>query len=247
MNDGVLFSSDNYTAKFAMRKNNAYEIKTAKLIIRGRFWDAFARIPLLKGLYSLFDGSTVFAIVIMINLVMDSYRFVNRHNSSEIIVPTPIAIAFLSALAVVLIYLAKKTLFMIRRTWAFHGAEHKTIYAYDHDIELRLDDVRNCPRISNRCGTNIAIFLILFYLLFVLFVPYPSVRLILAYVLAYEVFDIKDGDMVPILKIFFIVGYRCQEKLFTAEPTDLQLAASIETLKKLIALEDAQKCNTEPS
>ena len=66
---------------------------------------------------------------------------------------------------------------------------------------------------------------------------YQSIKLIGAFVLAYEVFDLKNGDKIPVLKLFFKLGHWCQQRLFTKEPTDIQLIASIETINKLIELE----------
>jgi len=66
---------------------------------------------------------------------------------------------------------------------------------------------------------------------------YQSIKLIGAFVLAYEVFDLKNGDKIPVLRLFFKLGHWCQQRLFTREPTDGQLTASIETIKTLIDLE----------
>ena len=59
-----------------------------------------------------------------------------------------------------------------------------------------------------------------------------------AFVLGYELFDLENGDKYPIIKLFFMFGQWCQQKVFTREPTDNQIIASIETLKKLIELEN---------
>ena len=42
----------------------------------------------------------------------------------------------------------------VRRTFEYHGAEHKTIAAYEHDEELTPDNVDKYSTLHVRCGTN---------------------------------------------------------------------------------------------
>jgi uncharacterized protein YqhQ len=42
----------------------------------------------------------------------------------------------------------------IRRVFAYHGAEHKTIAAYEHDEELTPENVDRYSTLHVRCGTN---------------------------------------------------------------------------------------------
>ncbi|MCH5200768.1 MAG: DUF1385 domain-containing protein [Oscillospiraceae bacterium] len=48
----------------------------------------------------------------------------------------------------------------IRRTYEYHGAEHKTIAAYEAGEELKVDNVKRHTRFHPRCGTSF-IFLVL--------------------------------------------------------------------------------------
>ena len=45
----------------------------------------------------------------------------------------------------------------IRRVFAYHGAEHKTIAAYEHDDDLTPDRIDRYPKEHVRCGTNFLI------------------------------------------------------------------------------------------
>ena len=42
----------------------------------------------------------------------------------------------------------------IKRLFAYHGAEHKTIFAYEHGKELTVENVRPESRFHPRCGTS---------------------------------------------------------------------------------------------
>lgn len=49
----------------------------------------------------------------------------------------------------------------IRRTFEYHGAEHKTIFCYEAARELTVDNVRDMPRFHPRCGTSFLFVLII--------------------------------------------------------------------------------------
>ena len=49
----------------------------------------------------------------------------------------------------------------IRRTFQFHGAEHKTIFCYEAGLELTVENVREQRRFHPRCGTSFLILMIL--------------------------------------------------------------------------------------
>ncbi|MBO5927136.1 MAG: peptide chain release factor N(5)-glutamine methyltransferase [Clostridia bacterium] len=42
----------------------------------------------------------------------------------------------------------------IKRTYMYHGAEHKTISCYECGMELNVENVKKCSRVHDRCGTT---------------------------------------------------------------------------------------------
>ena len=42
----------------------------------------------------------------------------------------------------------------IHRVFQYHGAEHKTIFCYEHGLPLTVENVRKQPRHHPRCGTS---------------------------------------------------------------------------------------------
>ncbi len=59
-------------------------------------------------------------------------------------------------------YIALTTLLKdIRRTYMYHGAEHKTISCYENGMELTVENVKKCSRVHNRCGTTFMFFVIM--------------------------------------------------------------------------------------
>ena len=49
----------------------------------------------------------------------------------------------------------------IRRTFMYHGAEHKTIFCYEAGLELTVENVRKQGRFHPRCGTSFLILMLL--------------------------------------------------------------------------------------
>jgi uncharacterized protein YqhQ len=59
----------------------------------------------------------------------------------------------------------------IRRVFQYHGAEHKTINAYEAGSDLTIADVMKYPTFHPRCGTSFLFAVILFSLLFAMMFP----------------------------------------------------------------------------
>ena len=59
----------------------------------------------------------------------------------------------------------------IRRVFQYHGAEHKTINAYEAGVDLEVDTIEKYPTFHPRCGTSFMFALILFSLLFAMMFP----------------------------------------------------------------------------
>ncbi|MCL2047036.1 MAG: DUF1385 domain-containing protein [Oscillospiraceae bacterium] len=238
-NDGVNFLSDNYTATFIMDKDNNYKIKTSKNIVKSsKFSDFMCKIPFIKSLYKLFSSDRIVVITIAILVLLDILSIGERRVShSSIVMRIAYAVILLTLLGT-MIYVIKKILIRAKRTRSFHGAEHKVIHAYDKKMELTLENVRGCPRIAKRCGTNLVVFLLPIYFILEFVISYSSLQFIISFMLAYEIFDMKKGHELPIIKLFYKFGYFCQEKLFTTEPDDAQLLAAIATMERLLELEN---------
>jgi len=240
-NSGVEFYSDNYTAKFVMDKTGSYEITHDERLELGRVRDILYRIPIIKGLFAVIDRNPLFVIPIIGLIVLDVIGVSGSVESVDNKILTTTTIIVGVATLISLLYVIKTILFKIKKTWMFHGAEHKTIYTYEKGDDLTLENVRASPRIARRCGTNMVVFCSFFFIIFWFTVDFSSIRIIGSYILAYEIFDLENGDKYPVIKWFFNFGHICQQKLFTSEPTDEQINASIETINKLIELEHSVK------
>ncbi len=62
----------------------------------------------------------------------------------------------------------------IRRTFEYHGAEHKSIFCYEAGEELTVENVKKHKRFHPRCGTSFMFVMILFGIVLGLFIPFEN-------------------------------------------------------------------------
>ena len=59
----------------------------------------------------------------------------------------------------------------IRRTFMYHGAEHKTIFCYEAGLPLTTENVRKMSRFHPRCGTSFMIIMLIVGIIIGIFIP----------------------------------------------------------------------------
>ncbi|MBO8161414.1 MAG: DUF1385 domain-containing protein [Thermosipho sp. (in: Bacteria)] len=128
----------------------------------------------------------------------------------------------------------------VKRVFQYHGAEHKTIHAYEHGEELTPENVKKYTTIHPRCGTNfVMIFLIVAILLFSLFgiwrpltgLERVLIRIIFIPVVASLSYELlKVFDKFPFLRFLSFPGLLLQ-KLTTDEPDISQIEVAIASLE----------------
>ena len=132
----------------------------------------------------------------------------------------------------------------IRRTYEYHGAEHKTITCYEHGEELTVENVKKHSRFHPRCGTSF-IFLVLFISIFVntvLHLPWSSVfiRMLckiavlpLIMGIAYELIRLAGKYDNAVTRIISAPGLAIQ-RITTREPDGEEIECAIAALKAVI-------------
>lgn len=62
----------------------------------------------------------------------------------------------------------------IKRTFMYHGAEHKCINCIEHGMELNVENVMKSSREHKRCGTSFLMYVIVISIIFFLFIQVDS-------------------------------------------------------------------------
>jgi uncharacterized protein YqhQ len=138
----------------------------------------------------------------------------------------------------------------IKRVFQYHGAEHKTIQAYENDEELKPENVRKYSTMHVRCGTSfLLIVMVVAILIFALLGKQPMIwriisRILLIPVIAgisYELIRLAGKfSKYKVVNILFYPGLLLQ-KITTKEPDNDQIEVAISSFKKVIEAEKALK------
>ena len=137
-------------------------------------------------------GTMVFSIVLALGLFFALPYFISSFFQK--ITDSAMLIALLEGiirLAIFLLYIALISLMPdIKRTFMYHGAEHKCINCIEHGLELNVENVRKSSRFHKRCGTSFLLIVMLISILFFMFIQVDSkvlrlvIRLLLIPVIA---------------------------------------------------------------
>ncbi len=146
----------------------------------------------------------------------------------------------------------------IKRTFMYHGAEHKAIFCYEQGLELTVENVRKQRRFHPRCGTSFLILMLLvgifvsffidplFYLIFG-FVPITIIRVLIKLLLlplivgiGYELIKIAGRHDNLFTRIISAPGVWLQH-ITTKEPDDSMIECAIASLEKVIPENDSDK------
>lgn len=136
----------------------------------------------------------------------------------------------------------------IRRTYMYHGAEHKTITCYEKGLELTPENARTCTRVHNRCGTTFLFFVMLVSILvFSVANTFLAVQGVWRMLLKIALLPLVAGLSYELLKalaktdswILFPLkapGLALQ-RITTREPDDGMLEVAIAAFKKVLEMD----------
>ena len=127
----------------------------------------------------------------------------------------------------------------IKRTFMYHGAEHKCINCIEHGLELSVENVRKSSKQHKRCGTSFLLIVMLVSIIFFMFIRVESgilklvIRLLLIPVIAgvsYEFIRLAGRYDNWLVNILSVPGMWMQ-KLTTKEPDDDMIEVGIASVE----------------
>ena len=131
----------------------------------------------------------------------------------------------------------------IRRTFQFHGAEHKTIFCYEQGLELTVENVRRQRRFHPRCGTSFLVLMLLVGIIIGFFVPATLNKWLLTAIklaimplvmgLGYELIKICGRYDNLLTRIIAAPGLWFQ-RITVLEPDDSMIECAIAAMKEVI-------------
>ena len=139
----------------------------------------------------------------------------------------------------------------IKRTYMYHGAEHKCINCIEQGLELNVANVRKSSKQHKRCGTSFLFLVVLISILFFMFINVESgilklcIRLLLIPVIAgvsYEVIRIAGRYDNWLVNIISAPGLFMQ-RITTLEPEDDMIEVAIASVEAVFDWKTWQKEN----
>ena len=138
----------------------------------------------------------------------------------------------------------------IRRTFRYHGAEHKTIFCYEAGLPLTVENVRAQRRFHPRCGTSFLILMVLVSIFVGFFIPptlyegnrivntmlYSGIRILLVPVivgLGYELIKFCGRHDNWLTRIIAAPGLALQH-ITVFEPDDSMIECAIAAVREVI-------------
>jgi len=154
----------------------------------------------------------------------------------------------------------------IQRVFAYHGAEHKTIHAYEHNLPLEPKIIQRYETLHVRCGTSFLLMVMIVAIVVFSLVPVRAIaialgvpasnklaltliaiasRLVLLPLvagLAYEITVKWAGNHSanPVVRVLLWPGLQLQ-RMTTREPTDDMVEVAVAAMAPIIAREDREE------
>lgn len=138
----------------------------------------------------------------------------------------------------------------IKRVFTYHGAEHKTVNAYEHGVLLEVEEVRKYDTAHVRCGTSfLFVVLVIAIVVFALIGRQSLWLMVLSRVLlipviaalGYEVTYFGARHVKNVLFRIVLAPGLLLQTLTTGEPDDSQLEVALSALRKVMEIDQLEE------
>ncbi|MBE6599957.1 MAG: DUF1385 domain-containing protein [Ruminococcaceae bacterium] len=152
----------------------------------------------------------------------------------------------------------------IRRTFMYHGAEHKTIFCYEQGLPLTVENVKKQRRFHPRCGTSFLILMVLVSIFIMIPVGVLLKEVLPAFILANRLLYtlIRTGIAIILMPLIMGIGYELirvagrhdnwltraisapgvwLQHITTKEPDDSMIECAIAAMEKVIPEDGSDK------
>lgn len=148
-------------------------------------------------------------------------------------------------LLIFLLYLFLITMIKdIRRIFQYHGAEHKSIFAFENNLELTVPNTKKFTTFHPRCGTSFLLIVMLVSILVFLFLGRPDTipdrltRLLFVPVIggiSYELIRLSGKYAENKLALWLIKPGLWFQRITTKEPDEAQIEVALTALKSSLS------------
>ena len=188
-------------------------------------------------------GLFIFLPNLLFNFLADAFPAIDKRFYRSLF--TGILKIIIFVLYMVLVSLMKD----IRRTFMYHGAEHKTIFCYEAGLELTVENVKKMNRFHPRCGTSFMILMLIVSIFITMLIPFTNpllrtactiVLLPITMGLGYELIKIAGRHDNFFTRLISLPGVWLQH-VSVLEPDDSMIECAIEAVKRVIPDDDSDR------
>jgi len=185
----------------------------------------------------------VFSMVMAVGIFMVLPMLLS--NIFQKVIPSDTVMAVLEGVIRILIFIAYIKLISnmedIKRTFMYHGAEHKCINCVEHGLPLTVENVRKSSKEHKRCGTSFLLIVMVISILFFMVIRVEDVwmravsRIVLIPVIAgvsYEFLRLAGRSNSCVVNALSRPGMWMQA-LTTTEPDDSMIEVAIAAVEKV--------------
>ena len=187
--------------------------------------------------------TVVFAVVIAVALFMVLPYFLSgfaeRYTSSRMAVTVFEGVIRVVIFLIYIFFISRTK--DIKRTFMYHGAEHKCINCIEHGLELNVENVRKSSQQHKRCGTSFLFFVMIVSIIFCFFITAESqaarvlIRIALFPFIAgvsYEIIRLAGNSDNVIVNLLSRPGMWVQN-MTTKEPDDSMIEVGIRAVEEV--------------
>lgn len=135
----------------------------------------------------------------------------------------------------------------IKRVYMYHGAEHKTISCYEHDLELTVENAQKMTTVHDRCGTTF-MFITMVVSVLIFSLTGWSGQMWVRFLIRLALIPVVSGVSYEVLKFLakfdnpFVRALKAPglllQKLTTRQPDDSMVEVAITAFKTVLAMDE---------
>ena len=194
-------------------------------------------------------AAVVVAVALFMVLPYFLSSFVEKHTSSRAAMTIFEGVIRVAIFLLYILFISRTK--DIKRTFMYHGAEHKCINCIEHGLELNVENVRKSSKQHKRCGTSFLFFVMIVSIIFCFFITTDSQ--VLRVVIRIALFPLIAGVSYEIIRLAgnsdnFLINLLSRpgmwvQNMTTKEPDDSMIEVGIRAVEEVFDWRTWQKEN----
>lgn len=239
----VTFYNRDYTVKARRANGGKFKLESVKNTAKNHF-NFLDSVPFARGVVNLLRLIvSVWKLLVVAILIISVFKLLGSYSGIEL------KLIFNSTennsiLQNYYLLILGAIFIKISNIGKYHAAEHMVANTFDKNGALTIANVRKSSRVHRSCGANFFVFLFSINILLINIFDNNAFNFFIAYIIAYELFIVRNKIAQIFFKPFYWLGSLLQYLLLTSPPKDEHLQIAIESMNELLRLSKDEKPST---